>query len=89
MLDQGTLDALWAGKDLEAIELRLRAAALSPDRPADEVAELQTQVARALGLQEKFEEAEEVLAELAQLALYRGFSAGADRPVRGRWPGSG
>lgn len=53
---QTQLDALWDFTDAAASEQRLRAAA-SEQTPAGARAELQTQVARALGLQERYDEA--------------------------------
>ena len=59
-LDQTRLDALWDFADAAASETRLReAAASAPD--ADDRAELATQVARALGLQDSFAEGDRVL----------------------------
>lgn len=55
-----TLDALWDFADPAASEARLRAAAADAHDDADR-AELATQVARALGLQERFAEGDAVL----------------------------
>jgi tetratricopeptide (TPR) repeat protein len=56
---QQRLDDLWDFSDPAASEERLRAAAKADSGP--EAAELRTQVARALGLQERFDDADEVL----------------------------
>ena len=71
-IDQVTLDELWDFSDAAGSEVRLRAAGDNP--------ELQTQVARALGLQGRFDEARELLdsivdaapATRARVALERG-----------------
>ena len=78
-LAQRRLDELWDFSDPAASEARLRAAAEQESDAADR-AELQTQVARALGLQERFAEADAVLdavaiedaAVAARAALERG-----------------
>jgi tetratricopeptide (TPR) repeat protein len=57
MIDQQTLDAMWDFDAPAESELRLRAAAES----SDDRDELMTQVARALGLQDRFDEAHAVL----------------------------
>lgn len=59
-LAQADLDGLWDFSDPSDSERRLRGAA-EAERDAAARAELQTQVARALGLQERFEEADAVL----------------------------
>src|SRR3954447_2375440 len=59
-ISQSLLDELWDFSDPGASEERLRAAA-ERQTDAGSRAELQTQVARALGLQERFDEADEVL----------------------------
>lgn len=58
-LDQAQLDELWDFGDPAASEERLRAA--SATARATQKAELETQVARSLGLQGRFEEADAVL----------------------------
>ena len=65
MLDQKILDELWDFDLPDESEARLRIE-LEQGGPYDEVerAELKTQLARALGLQEKFDEAAEVLLEV-------------------------
>lgn len=78
-LAQQRLDELWDFSDPAASEARLRAAA-AHETDAATRAELQTQVARALGLQERFAEADAVLdavaiednAVAARAALERG-----------------
>jgi len=78
-LAQTRLDDLWDFSDAAASEARLRAAA-EHETDAAIRAELETQVARALGLQERFAEADEVLdavaiedaAVAARAALERG-----------------
>lgn len=62
-LAQTRLDELWDFSDAPASEQRLRAAAEAAS--GAERAELLTQVARALGLQERFAEADAVLDEVA------------------------
>jgi tetratricopeptide (TPR) repeat protein len=59
MLDQADLDALWDFADAAGSEARLRAAAAAES--GTERAELETQVARALGLQERYAEADMIL----------------------------
>lgn len=59
-LAQPELDLLWDFSDAPASEKRLRAAAESAVDPGVR-AELQTQVARALGLQDRFAEADALL----------------------------
>lgn len=61
MLNQETLDRLWNFEDPAGSEARFRAAAADPAYDADERAELQTQVGRAMGLQGRFEEADALL----------------------------
>lgn len=61
MLNQETLDRLWNFDDPALSEARLRAAAADPAYDADERAELQTQVGRAIGLQGRYEEADALL----------------------------
>jgi tetratricopeptide (TPR) repeat protein len=65
MLDQETLDELWDFDDPTATEARLRVE-LEQGGPYDEVerAELRTQLARALGLQERYDDAAEMLIEV-------------------------
>lgn len=60
MLAQADLDGLWDFSDPSGSEWRLRDAA-EAEGDAVARAELRTQVARALGLQERFEEADAVL----------------------------
>lgn len=59
-LSQAVLDELWDFGDPARSEARLRAA-VEAESDASTRAELETQVARALGLQERFAEAEGVL----------------------------
>src|SRR5688572_28861839 len=59
-LSQTALDDLWDFGDPVGSEARLRAA-LEAEPDASTRAELQTQVARALGLQERFDDAEDML----------------------------
>ncbi|MEW9872174.1 hypothetical protein [Arthrobacter sp. HS15c] len=61
MLDQETLDRLWKQKDPELSEQRFRDALADPAYDADEKAELATQLGRAIGLQGRYEEADELL----------------------------
>ncbi|MGP4031081.1 hypothetical protein [Pseudarthrobacter sp. 1C304] len=61
MLNQETLDRLWNFEDPALSEARFRAAAADPAYDADECAELQTQVGRAIGLQGRYEEADALL----------------------------
>ncbi|SFS15845.1 hypothetical protein SAMN04487846_3189 [Microbacterium sp. cf046] len=78
-LTQAQLDALWDFSNPEATEVRLRTAELAA-ADAEERAELQTQVARSLGLHERFAEGDAVLdaiasddpAVRARVALERG-----------------
>ncbi|MGO4535613.1 hypothetical protein [Leifsonia sp. 2MCAF36] len=63
-LEQAELDALWLPGDPIASAERLAAAAGEPDRSELVRAELQTQRARALGLQGRIEEAEALLDSL-------------------------
>jgi hypothetical protein len=92
-LDQTTLDDLWDFADAAGSEARLRAAFDAATDPVER-RELRTQVARALGLQERFTEAHGVLDALdldepvvaVRAALERGRlhnSAGA--PVEATW----
>lgn len=64
MLTQASLDELWDFGDAPASEARLREAAAAADEPGER-AELETQVARALGLQGRFDEGHAVLDEVA------------------------
>jgi Tfp pilus assembly protein PilF len=59
-IDQAFLDELWDFSDPEASEARFRAAGDDP--------ELQTQVARALGLQRRFDEGERILEAIRDAA---------------------
>ena len=61
MLDQETLDRLWKQKDPGLSEQRFRDALTDPAYDADEKAELATQLGRAIGLQGRYEEADELL----------------------------
>ena len=61
MLDQETLDRLWKQKDPERSEQLFRDALADPAYDADEKAELATQLGRAIGLQGRYEEADELL----------------------------
>jgi tetratricopeptide (TPR) repeat protein len=63
-LEQAELDALWLPGDPVASEERLLAAVAQPDRSELVRAELDTQRARALGLQGRIEEAEALLGSL-------------------------
>jgi len=65
MLDQKTLDEIWDAGDVAQSEARLRVE-LDEGGPWDEIerAELKTQLARALGLQGKFDEAADILIEI-------------------------
>jgi hypothetical protein len=57
-LDQSELDALWNFDDPIASADRFAQAAAEPDRSEVVRAELETQRARALGLQQRFDEAD-------------------------------
>lgn len=78
-LSQALLDELWDFADPAASEARLRAAA-EAEADAATRGELETQVARALGLQERFAEADAVLSTIpvtsdtvsVRIALERG-----------------
>ncbi|WP_169581772.1 MULTISPECIES: hypothetical protein [Microbacterium] len=78
-LSQAVLDELWDFGDPAGSEARLRAA-VEAESDASARAELETQVARALGLQERFAEADDVLstvpvtapAVMVRVALERG-----------------
>jgi tetratricopeptide (TPR) repeat protein len=61
MLDQETLDRLWNFGDPALSEQRFRAALADPAYNTDEKAELTTQLGRAIGLQERYEEADALL----------------------------
>ena len=65
-VQQASLDALWNFDDPVASEAALRRVADLVTDPVER-AELQTQVARALGLQGRFEEAEALLAAVPRL----------------------
>lgn len=60
-LSQDLLDELWDFDDPAASELRMLRAARSRERTPEERAELETQQARALGLQGRFDEADAAL----------------------------
>lgn len=78
-LSQAVLDGLWDFGDPAGSEARLRAA-VEAESDAEARAELETQVARALGLQGRFDEADAVLSTLpvtipavaVRIALERG-----------------
>ena len=61
MLDQQTLDRLWNFTDPALSEQRFRDALADPAYTTDEKAELTTQLGRAIGLQERYEEADALL----------------------------
>lgn len=61
MLDQQTLDRLWNFEDPALSEQRFREALADPAYNTDEKAELATQLGRAMGLQERYEEADALL----------------------------
>lgn len=61
MLDQETLDRLWNYTDPGLSGQRFQDAMAAPEYDADEKAELATQLGRALGMQGRFEEADELL----------------------------
>jgi tetratricopeptide (TPR) repeat protein len=63
-LDQSELDALWNFDDPIASAARFAQAAAEDDRTEAERAELETQRARALGLQQRFDEADALLDSL-------------------------
>ncbi len=63
-LSQELLDELWDFDDPAASEERLRDAAREPGQTPETRAELETQVARALGLQGRFEEAGRLLSRI-------------------------
>jgi tetratricopeptide (TPR) repeat protein len=65
-VQQASLDALWNFADPVGSEAALRRVAALVTDPGER-AELQTQVARALGLQGRFEEAARLLAEVPRL----------------------
>lgn len=85
-LDGNLLDSLWDFSDPVGSETRFRETLLSQQSPADD--ELRTQIARALGLQGKFEDGHEVLDAIAstdaivrqRIALERGrlFNSASD-----------
>lgn len=64
MLTQARLDELLDLGDATASEARLREAAAAAEDPTER-AELETQITRALGLQDRFEEGQAVLREVA------------------------
>lgn len=61
MLDQQTLDRLWNFTDPALSEQRFQDALADPAYNTDEKAELTTQLGRAIGLQERYEEADALL----------------------------
>ncbi|MBK4347486.1 hypothetical protein [Lacisediminihabitans changchengi] len=65
MLDQKTLDEIWDADDAEQSEARVRVE-LDEGGPYDDIerAELKTQLARALGLQGRYDEAADILIEI-------------------------
>lgn len=67
-LRQEDLDGLWDFDDAASSETRLRAAAAA-ETDAGRRAELLTQVARALGLQDRFDEADALLDSIEPLAI--------------------
>jgi hypothetical protein len=67
-LDTGTLDGLWDFDDPAGSEQRLRAAATAARSPVT-AAELTTQVARALGLQDRFADGDALLDSIPTAAL--------------------
>lgn len=75
---QTTLDELWDFSDPAASEGRLRDAA-AEESDAVARAELQTQVARALGLQERYDEAEAVLDLVETAAAEAGVRVALER----------
>lgn len=66
MLTQELLDILWDFSNPEVSQDRFRQAILSDKYDDVEQAELATQLARALGLQGRFDEAKAILAEVAE-----------------------
>lgn len=68
MIDQELLDELWDFGDAEESAARFAAAAQDASFPTDERAELVTQQARALGLQERYDDARGLLDSIASLA---------------------
>jgi hypothetical protein len=92
-LDQTTLDELWDFADATGSEARLRAAFEAETDPVER-RELRTQIARALGLQDRFTEAHGVLDALdldepvvaVRVALERGrLHNSAGVPVEATW----
>jgi tetratricopeptide (TPR) repeat protein len=61
MLKQQNLDELWDFDDPQASEARFRTAMTAGSHDADERAELETQLGRAIGLQGRYEEADALL----------------------------
>ena len=68
MIDQELLDELWDFGDAEASAARFATAAADPSFSSDERAEFVTQQARALGLQERYDEARALLEGVAESA---------------------
>jgi tetratricopeptide (TPR) repeat protein len=87
-LDQSELDALWNFDDPIASADRFAQAAAEPDRSEVVRAELETQRARALGLQQRFDEADALLDSLepaiGQLAIRIPLERGRLRNSAGR-----
>jgi tetratricopeptide (TPR) repeat protein len=75
---QTLLDELWDFSDAAASEERLRSAA-ERQTDAGSRAEVETQVARALGLQERFDEADEVLDRIRADSLAVGVRVSLER----------
>jgi tetratricopeptide (TPR) repeat protein len=75
---QSLLDELWDFSDAAASEERLRRAA-EQQTDAGSRAELETQVARALGLQERFDEADEMLDRIRADSLAVGVRVSLER----------
>ena len=92
-LAQTRLDELWDFSDAAGSEARLRAAA-DAETDASTRAELQTQVARALGLQSRFDDADALLDSLtiddaavaARAALERGRVRNSSGDLAGAMP---
>ena len=88
-LDQSELDALWNFDDPIASADRFAQAAAESDRAELVRAELETQRARALGLQQRFDEADALLDSLEPalgiLAVRTALERGRLRMSAGRW----
>ncbi|HEY4268121.1 MAG TPA: hypothetical protein VGM94_08025 [Galbitalea sp.] len=81
MIDQVLLDELWDYGDAEGSAARFATRAADQSFSSAERAELVTQQARALGLQERFDEARALLDSLAESTDGRGHDE-SDRPPR-------